>query len=206
MPDPGRVPGSFFMLEPLAVPAINRLLRANTWALERLRAHAGKTVRFECPPAALVLTLTDTGEVAAAASGATVDATISTTPGVLLRLAARDESAWNAAEVTGDVQLAAAVDYVRRHLEWDYEEDLSRVFGDDAAHRMAQGLRELDAFGRKAVLNLAEAFVEYSTHEQPTLARRRAVDEFNREVDEARDHAERLEKRVQHLRRRLEGD
>lgn len=194
------------MFEPLAVPVINRLLRANTWALEKLRAHAGKTLRLECPPAELVLTLTETGEVAVAASGAAADATISVTPGVALRLAARDESAWNAAQVSGDVQLAAAVDYVRRHLEWDYEEDLSRVFGDVAAHRMAQGLKELDAFGRKAARNLAEAFAEYSTHEQPTLARPRAVDEFNREVDEARDHAARLEKRVEHLRQRLEGN
>ncbi len=193
------------MFEPLALPAVNRLLRANTWALERLREHAGKTVRLECVPAELVFTVTPTGELAAAA-GATPDATISVTPGVLLRLAARDESAWNAARVSGDVQLAAAVDYVCRNIAWDYEEDLARLFGDIAAHRMAQGLRELDAFGRATVLNLAEAFAEYATHEQPMLALRRAVEEFNREVDEARDDTARLEKRLELLRRRLDGN
>ena len=192
------------MFDAFSVPVINRLLRANTWALESLRPHAGKTVRLVCLPAELVLTLTDSGEVVAAAAGATPDATISVTPGVLLRLAARDKSAWNAVHVSGDVQLAAAVDYLRRNLEWDFEEDLSRVFGDIAAHRMAQGLRSLDAFGRKAARNLAESFAEYATHEQPTLARPRAVDEFNREVDDVRDHAARLEKRLELLRRRLE--
>ena len=192
------------MFDAFSVPVINRLLRANTWALESFRQHAGKTVRLVCLPAELVLTLTDSGEVVAAAAGATPDATISVTPGVLLRLAARDESAWNAVHVSGDVQLAAAVDYLRRNLEWDFEEDLSRVFGDIAAHRMAQGLRSLDAFGRKAALNLAESFAEYATHEQPTLAQPRAVDEFNREVDDVRDHAARLEKRLELLRRRLE--
>jgi ubiquinone biosynthesis protein UbiJ len=194
------------MFETLLVPAVNRLLRADTWALEKLRAHAGKTVRCVCLPADLTFALTASGELAPAPPGATPDATISVTPGVALRLAARDDSAWNAAQVSGDVQLAAAVDYVRRHLEWDYEEDLSRVFGDIAAHRMAQGLRELDAFGRSAVVKLAEAFSEYSTHEQPTLALRRAVEAFNREVDEVRDDAARLEKRLELARRHLDAD
>ena len=193
------------MLETLAIPALNRLLRAKTGALEKLRPHAGKTVRLVCLPAELNLALTDRGELAPAPAGATPDATITVTPGVAVRLAARDDSAWNAAHVSGDVQLAAAVDYVRRHLEWDYEEDLSRVFGDIAAHRMARGLRELDAFGRSAALKLAEAFTEYSTHERPTLALRGAVDAFNREVDEVRDDAARLEKRVELVRRTLEN-
>jgi ubiquinone biosynthesis protein UbiJ len=192
------------MFEPLAVPALNRLLRANPWALEKLREHAGKTVRFESLPAVLTLTLTGSGELAPAAPGAVPDATIGLTPGAMLRLAAHDESAWSAVHVSGDVPLASAVDYVRRHIEWDYEEDLSRLFGDVAAHRMAQGLRKLDAFGRKAALDLAQAFAEYSTHEQPTLAQPRAVNEFNREVDEVRDHAARLEKRLELLKRRLE--
>lgn len=203
MPDPGQAPGSFFMFEPLAVPAINRLLRANAWALEKLRPHAGRTVRFVCVPFELRFTLTASGEIAVAGPNATPDATIAATPGVALRLAARDETAWNAAEVSGDLQVAAAIDYVRRNLEWDFEEDLSRVFGDVPAHRMAQGLRELDRWGRAAVLNLAGAFAEYATHERPTLAIPRGVDEFNRAVDEARDHAARLEKRIEILRRRI---
>jgi len=195
------------MFEPLAVPALNRLLRTNSWALEKLRPHAGRIVRLVCPPFDLTLAVTDSGEVAAAARDATPDATISVTPGVLLRLAARDETAWNAAEVSGDMQLAGAVDYVRRNLEWDYEEDLSRVFGDIPAHRMAQTFRAIEAFGRNAALNLARSFAEYATHEQPSLALPRAVEAFNREVDEVRDHAARLEKRLELLRRQLEtGD
>ena len=193
------------MFDPLAIPVINRLLRTNSWALERLREHAGKTVRLVCVPFDLTLAITDSGEIAAAARDAIPDATISMTPGVLLRLAARDESAWNAAEVSGDMQLAGAVDYVRRNLEWDYEEDLSRVFGDIPAHRMAQGMRALEAFGRNAALNLARSFAEYATHEQPSLALPRAVAEFNREVDEVRDHAARLEKRLELLQRRFDS-
>jgi ubiquinone biosynthesis protein UbiJ len=190
------------MFEPLAVPAINRLLRANAWALEKLASHAGKTVLLASPPLELRVTIADTGELAAAARHTPPHVTITATPGSLLRLAARDETAWNAALVSGDVQLAATIDYVRRNLEWDYEEDLSRVFGDIAAHRIAGAVREVDRWGRAAAVNLSHAFAEYATYERPLVASRQAVDEFNREVDEVRDHAERLEKRIALLRRR----
>ena len=188
------------MLEALAVPAINRLLRADSWALERLRPHAGRTALLSCPPVSLRLTVLETGELAAAARDAPADVTIVSTPGVLLRLAARDESAWNAASVSGDVELASTIDYLRRDLAWDYEEDLSRIFGDIAAHRMAGGLRELDALARRTLLNLGQTFAEYATYEQPALASRPAVDAFCREVDEARDDVARLEKRIERLR------
>ena len=190
------------MFEALAVPAINRLLRANSWALESLRAHAHKTALFVCPPFALKMTVLETGELAAANAEANPDATISATPGVLLRLAARDESAWNAADVAGDVQFAAAIDQVRRNLEWDYEEDLSRVFGDVAAHRLASAARELDRWGRESVLSVGRALTEYATHESPVLANPRAIDEFNADIDALRDDVERLEKRLDLLARR----
>ena len=194
------------MLEPLAVPAINRLLRASAWALEKLRAHAGKSALLQCPPFGLKLTILDTGEVAASVPDASPDATISVTPGALLRLAARDESAWSAADVSGDVQLAAAIDSGRRNLEWDYEEDLSRLFGDIAAHRIAGAFREFDRWGRAAAVNLGQAFAEYATYERPTLASARAVEQFNREVDDVRDHVARLEKRLELLRRQRPDD
>ena len=191
------------MFEPLALPAINRLLRANTWALEKLGAHSGKTALLASPPFELRCTVLDSGELAVATRDAAPDVTITASPGSLLRLAARDESAWNAAQVSGDVEFAAAIDYVRRNLEWDYEEDLSRVFGDIAAHRIAGAVREVDRWGRAAALNLGQAFAEYAVYERLLLASREAVDEFNRDVDEVRDQAARLEKRIELVRRRL---
>lgn len=193
------------MFEPLALPAINRLLRANAWALERLRAHAGKTALLASPPVEFRLTVLESGEVAAAARDSETQVTITAPAGVVLRLAARDESAWNAAVVSGDMQFAAAIDYVRRNLVWDYEEDLSRIFGDVAAHRMAGAVREIDRWGRAAARNLAQTWVEYATYEQPVLVSASALDTFNREVDEVRDHAARIEKRIELIKRRLSG-
>lgn len=191
------------MFEALSIPAINRLLRSHPWAVERLRTHAGKTARLVCLPAEWRATLSESGEFKKAHADSVPDVTISVTPGVLLRAAAGDETAWNAAEVTGDAEFAAALDYLRRNVRWDFEEDLSRLTGDIAAHRIANGARELERWSRRAVANLAQAFAEYAIHERPLVADARAVEAFNREVDVVRDDAERLQKRLELLQQRL---
>ena len=193
------------MLEPFVVPVVNRLLRTNSWALERLSAHVGKTVLIDAVAVVLRLAITESGELAAAPADAPADATIAVTPALLLRLAMRDENAWREATVSGDVELAAAIDYVRRHIEWDYEEDLSRIVGDIPAHRLANSLRSLDRWGRNATLDIARAFAEYATYERPLVASPHALEEFARGVDEVRDHAERLEKRLEILQRRRDS-
>ncbi len=191
------------MLATLTVPAVNRLLRANTWALDRLRPHAGKCALLSCPPLALKLRVQDSGELAPAGAETPPDTRIDVSAGAMLRMAARDDTAWAEARVTGDIELAAAIDFIRRNIAWDYEEDLSRVFGDVAAHRMAATARQLDRWGRDTALNLAHAVAEYATYEQPVLASAQAIEAFNREVDDLRDATARLEKRLALLQRRL---
>ena len=44
--------------------------------------------------------------------------------------------------IKGDAMLAQALGEVARAMNWDVEEDLSRVVGDAAAHRAGQFLRE----------------------------------------------------------------
>ena len=191
------------MLEIFAIPAINRLLRANTWALDSLKPHAGKVASFSSPPFRFTAAITPTGELTQAPDGTAPDVTIQATPGVLARLAARDEAAWNAAQVSGDMQFAAALDHVRRNLRWDYEEDLSRMVGDIAAHRIGNALRGLDSWGRTTLANLGQSAAEYATYEQPLVASAPALEAFCREVDELRDDAARLEKRIELLARQL---
>jgi ubiquinone biosynthesis protein UbiJ len=193
------------MFETLRAARINGLLRTNSWALERLARHAGKTVALVCPPIELMLTVCANGEVTPAPGGSLEDARIAVSPGVLLRLLMRDETAWAAVEVTGDVHLAATIDYLWRNLEWDYEEELSRLIGDIPAHRIAAGLREIDRWIRSAAQSIGHSLAEYATYERPALASRIAVQEYVHAVDEARDDVERLAKRIELLLRRAEG-
>jgi len=178
---------------------INHLLRSASWARDALRRHTGKTARFEFFPVAAVLTVLANGEVAAAGSGSEPSATVRLGPGLLLRLAVRDETAWREIDIAGDTEFASALHHVARNLRWDVEEDLSRVFGDVAAHRMAQTGRTLQRWGEQAVENTGRAFAEYWTEEQPLIAGACDLEEFGRAVDQLRDDAARLEKRIEQL-------
>jgi ubiquinone biosynthesis protein UbiJ len=190
------------MLDPAAAAFINHLLRGASWALEQLKPFAGRTARFEAPPFGLSLTVLEGGEVATAAADAPPAVTLRLTPGLMLRIAAREETAWREIEVAGDTDFAAVVHHVARNLRWDLEEDLSRVFGDIAAHRMAETGRAFRRWGEQALDNTGRSFAEYWTEEQPLIAGARDLEEFNRAVDRLRDDAARLEKRIEQLRGR----
>jgi ubiquinone biosynthesis protein UbiJ len=86
-----------------------------------------------------------------------------------------------------------------RNVSWDVEEDLSRVVGDIAAHRIVSTARALDGWARDAALRVAQGAAEYWTEESPLIASRVKVEGFVREVSELRDAVDRLEKRLERL-------
>ncbi len=191
------------MLDPAAAAFINHLLRGASWARDEIRRFSGQTARFEIMPLVLSLTVLESGEVAPAAAAAVPAVTIRLTPGLMLRLAARDETAWREVGIAGDTDFAAAINHLVRNLRWDVEEDLSRVFGDIAAHRMAESGRTFRRWGEQAMLNTGRSFAEYWTEERPLIASAHDLDDFNRAVDELRDDVARLDKRIeQQLSRR----
>jgi ubiquinone biosynthesis protein UbiJ len=187
------------MLTALTLPALNRVLRRNDAALQRLRVHAGKTARIVCAPFAAVVLVLESGELAAPRGPATPDVVIRLTPGVMLRLASGDERVWSDVGIEGDSDLATALNQVWRSLDWGVEEDLSRFVGDIAAHRIAGAARD----ARKAAMHAVDSAIanvgEYWTEEQPLLAVRRDVERYARDVDALRDAVARLEKRVEAL-------
>lgn len=190
------------MLDPAATAFVNHLLRGAGWARDELKRFAGKTARFEVVPFVCSLTVLENGEVAPATADAIPAATIRLTPGLMLRLSARDESAWREVDIAGDTGFALAIHQIARNLRWDAEEDLSRVFGDVAAHRMAESGRTFRRWGEQAVENTGRSFAEYWTEEQPLIAATLDIEEFNRAVDRLRDDVARVEKRIETLRAR----
>lgn len=190
------------MFDQTAIAFINHLLRGASWAREALQRFAGKTARFDAAPFGFSLTVRDNGEVGPAAADAIPAVTITLTPGLALRIGARDETAWREIGVSGDTDFAAALSHVARNLRWDIEEDLSRVFGDIAAHRMAESGRVFRRWGERAFENTGRSFAEYWTEEQPLIASAQDLEQFNREVDRLRDDVARLDKRMDSLKSR----
>lgn len=187
---------------PAASRAVNHVLRSAPLALERLRRHAGRTAEFRVGPVAVALTVQTTGEVAAALPGAPRDLHVRISPFLLPRLALGEEAAFREIGMEGDMELAQEISYLARNLDWDLEEDLSRVVGDIAAHRLVSGARSVSRWGREAALRSAQGAAEFLTEERPVIASRVKVEGFVREVAELRDAAERLEKRVERLETR----
>jgi len=182
-----------------AARAVNHVLRSAPLAMERLRKHAGRTAAFHVGPVTVALTVQTTGEVTAAVPGAARDLEVRISPFLLPRLAAREDAAFREIEMQGDMELAQEVSFLARNLTWDAEEDLSKVVGDVAAHRLFSGARSVAKWGREAALRTAQGAAEYWTEESPLIASRVKVEDFVRGVDELRDAVERLEKRVERL-------
>ncbi|MFO1363076.1 MAG: SCP2 sterol-binding domain-containing protein [Burkholderiales bacterium] len=182
-----------------AATFLNHLLEAAPWARERLAPFAGRSWRVTLAPLPdLTFAVLETG-LLDASDASEPHLVIALTPAALPALARRDETVLREMTFTGDAELAAALQYLARHLEWDVEEDLSRAVGDVAAHRIAGGARDFLAWQKEAALRLGQNFAEYLTEEADVIAPRTEVAAFARAVDDLRDAVERLEKRIARL-------
>lgn len=181
------------------VAFLNHLLEPAPWARDRLAPFAGRTWRVELAPLPdLSLVVRENGMLDAS-DAPEPHLVVTLTPAALPALARRDETVIREMTFTGDAELAAALQYLARHLEWDVEEDLSRVVGDVAAHRIAGGARDFVAWQKEAAIRLGQNFAEYLTEEAGVIAPQAEVAGFARAVDDLRDAVERLEKRIAHL-------
>ena len=192
------------MLNEIVLGTSRHLLGPAQWARSRLCEHAGKQVRVDLllAPAPVLLRIASDGYLEHGEPDVAPDLIVKLTPVAAARWLSDREAAWREARVEGDMELAAAVSHVMSNLHWDYEEDLSKMVGDVAAHRLASGARRLSAWPAGAAESLARAMAEYLSEERHALATPLAVEEFTTEVDEIRDAVERLDKRIDRLIRR----
>ena len=104
-----------------------------------------------------------------------------------------------AVTVTGNVGLAADLEYLFANLRWDVEADLSRLVGDIAAHRISRAGRAAAGVTGAFAQSLVRSSRQFLTEERPLLARPDEVSVFVDEIDHLRDDADRLESRVARL-------
>ncbi len=182
---------------PLAL-ALNRLLDAEPWARERLARFAGETVELRAPPLpALCLAIVAGGRVAPCSEATSLVITLR--PESLPAFARGEEHFLRTVGIEGNARLAQEVLHLARHLRWDFEEDLSKLVGDAAAHTLAGAVRDFAAWQADAARRLAESFMEYALEEGRLLAPRVQFSAFADEVAHLRDALERLEKRIERL-------
>ena len=182
--------------------ALNRLLDAEPEARARLAPFAGEVVELRAPPfPALTFTLLPGGKVEAGGADPTLVITLK--PGFLAALPKGEDHLMRAIEASGNARLASEVMWLARHFRQALpdlaEEGLSRVVGDVAARRLAQGAGDFLAWQADAARRLAGSFADFVTEEKRLVVGRAEHEAFAAAVSELRDALERLEKRTGHL-------
>jgi ubiquinone biosynthesis protein UbiJ len=81
------------------------------------------------------------GCIAAPAPDAELEVSISLPAAAPLLALQGKDAVMRAARIEGSAEFAEALGFVIRNLRWDAEEDLSKMVGDIAAHRIVKGSR-----------------------------------------------------------------
>jgi ubiquinone biosynthesis accessory factor UbiJ len=178
--------------------ALNHLLANEDWARARIAPFAGASIEVRNPPfPALRFLILPDGTVQP--GGGEPALTVTVGPGAMLDLVRGQEHFMRSLEVAGEPALAAEVRLLVRHLRWDAEEDLSRVLGDVAAHRLAETGRAFLAWQSDAARRIFESLADYAVDEKRVLIATAEMAGFAAAVARLRDAVERLEKRVERL-------
>lgn len=197
------------LLAPLET-ILNRNIAASSAARAACRRLDGKTlaVHLQSAPQTNLLSFyfTCAGEKLSLSSqsDAQAVATLSGTPVAYAgMLGAGPESAMRSGNVRieGDAEAAQAFRDLLQAARPDVEEELSRLVGDVAAHRLGNLARGLAGFGKRVASTFGQNVSEFLQEESRDVVTRTEVDEFVESIDQLRDAVDRAEARLTLLER-----
>ena len=105
-------------------------------------------------------------------------------------------------DLTGDAATAQRFQKLLEFAKPDIEEEMSRIIGDVAAHRLAQVARGIGDWARETRSTMGDNVREYLQEESRDVPTRYEVDRFSQRVGTLRDDVERVAARLS----RLEGN
>ncbi len=183
---------------------LNRRIGMTTPAKSLLKQLDGKCmlVRLKGTSLCLSFIAADEGLVIDTEQVSKPDTTISATPLGFMRLA-KDADVSTAG--SGDVHLEGDAECARlfqRLLDYgrpDWEEELSRLVGDVAAHQIGNVARGLKEFATNTVDTLSRNAAEFLREESGDVPNQTEVEEFLRDVDTLSADFDRLRQRMRKL-------
>ena len=187
------------MLKPLVTRFLQHITSQNNWSRAYLVSFAEKVVQFDFVLIKANLTILEDGSLSLAGESAQPDAFIHIPPSLALRLLAKDEAAKMQIKIDGDTHLATELSKILQQMRWDIEEDLSHLVGDITASKLGETTQKVLYETKKQTINLAEMLTEYWQEENPVVAKKRHVEQFNHDVDSLKSDIARFEKRLQKL-------
>lgn len=194
------------MLLPIALRAINHVLKGEDWATKRLRTFAGQSLRLELGRFQVPVRIDDKGLLVAQSAS---DSSVPVQPAVVItlpvdtpaRLLLDPTSLVGLMTIRGSAELADHLNFIFKNLRWDAGHDLARLVGDIAARRLVEGGKKLVRWQTTQVSNAASNVVEFFADEQATLVQHDEMSEFAASVATTRTALSDLESRIAKLER-----
>ena len=124
------------------------------------------------------------------------------TPAGFARLAleAREDALFHGAvEISGDTETGQAFQDLLTGVDWDWEEQLSKLTGDPVAHQVGELVRKGQKWLAESSEALQQDLSEYLQEEARLLPTRVELNAFYDEVDQLRSDTDRLAARVERL-------
>ena len=195
------------LLKPLQ-DMISRNIIDSTPARELLPGLADRVlgVYLKDTPLALHMQFTDRGVTLSFAPPADPDVILTGGLLGLARLTGEDASEAfrsGAVELIGEAEMAHTIQELLQHAHPDWEEELSRLVGDVAAHQVGNFARSIFGWGRQAGESVTRNATEYLQEESRDLVAPAEARDFCNNVDTVRDDVERAAARLDRLEKQL---
>ncbi|HCB68009.1 MAG TPA: hypothetical protein DEP52_01645 [Methylophilaceae bacterium] len=173
------------------------LFQQNEWLKNDFSKHKSKSILFNVGPIHYALKINDAGIPEYIEYLETYDAEIKLTISSAIELMRGNKKAY--IEIKGDINFATMISNALKDIEWDYEDDLSKIIGDIPAYQLVKLGKKISQSTKETSFNIADTFREYWIEEKPLIAKKRVVEQFNKEVDSLRFDVDRLEQRLKKL-------
>lgn len=192
--------------------AFNRLLSLDPEAAKQLAAMEGRIIclQLEGINTSLYLFPAEEDVMILDDFDGDADTTISGTLIALARLGMAENSQaemfGGGVTITGDLKLGSQFNRLFASLDIDWEEQLSKVTGDMAAHTLGNISRTLFSVTQRNSDSMKMNMGEYLQEEVDYLPSQNEVNGFMRDVDTLRNDISRFEARLQKMEQKLKQD
>ena len=108
-------------------------------------------------------------------------------------------------EIIGESRVAQDFSDILKTIEIDWEELISKVVGDFAAHRIGNGVRQVKSWLDETLNAMQLDVSDYLREESGILPTRTEINLFMQDVDRFRSDVDRLDARIKRLEKKFAG-
>ena len=192
--------------------AFNNYLALDPEALSRFSSMEGKVIAVEIQGLNEVLHLFPSSDGMMILNGfdGEADTTLSGTPMALARLGMTDNAAAvlfsGEVIISGDTRLGNQFKKVLAQVNIDWEEQLSHIVGDVAAHQLGNLARDFSHWFKRSKDSLFMDLGEYVQEESRLTPSNAELNKFIKDVDTLRNDVDRLEARIKRIKKNNDVD